>query len=363
MKKNILIIDDYSPLLEEMAEFLEMEGFHVETAKNGAEGVQKALLQPPDMILCDILMPELDGYQVYNVITKIPQLSTVPFIFITAKATPEDYRKGLDLGVDDYLTKPFTLTQLLSTIEKRFEKINKYKSLKEEIINYFFTNPLLSIFIIKNDKLTFINDKFKQFTGYSIMELNKIKPEKIILGNGDVIFHNIKLLLLGIKKQYQTDVTFLSKSRQVKKATVYFSALLIDKDVAVIGSCVEKQITQQALTQTSSYENTFNDFVNFLNESNKKELSKEFSVLYEQMLADQEIKMKIVKNKIKISKREKEVLKLICQGYKNKEIAEKLFISSRTVDNHRANLLRKTNTKNSAELVAFAIKNKLISLN
>ncbi len=361
--KKILIIDDYSPLLEEMAEFLEMEGYQVETAKNGAEGVQKALLHTPDMILCDILMPELDGYHVYQVISKIPQLSAIPFIFITAKATPDDYRKGLDLGVDDYLTKPFTLVQLLSTIEKRFEKVNRYKSLKDEIVNYFFTNSLLSIFIIKNDKVTYINDKFKEVTGYTISEINSIKPEKIIVGNSDEIFYNIKLLVMGVKKDYQTDITFLTKKRKIKKVTTYFSALLISNEVAVIGSCVEKSGDNILIENNRAVpESTFIRFVNFLSNTNKKELANEFTSLYELMLAEQEVKRKLTKQKIKISKREKEILKLICLGYKNKEIAEKLFISSRTVDNHRANLLRKTNTKNTAELVALAIKNNLVIL-
>ncbi len=199
--KKILIIDDYKPLLEEIVEFLKFEGYNAIAAKNGAEGVQKAQDFLPDLIICDINMPKIDGYQVYKVLQTFPETINIPFIFLTAKVQTEDFKKGLRLGVDDYITKPFKIEEILNSIEKRIQKYDRLKNIN--------------------------------------------KPE--------IKTHNISL-----------------------------------------------------------------------------------------------------------TKREYEVLELICKGLTNNEISEMLFISNRTVGNHRANILLKTDTKNTANLVAFAIKNNFV---
>ena len=146
MKKNILIIDDFSPLLEEICDFLKMENYNVFAAENGAEGIRKIIEIKPDIILCDIMMPELNGYQVYEEVSKIPSLSKIPFIFVTAKASPEDYEKGLELGAIDYITKPFEASELLMRIKKHLvgvenkielERLKKeLESTKQELQRY-----------------------------------------------------------------------------------------------------------------------------------------------------------------------------------------------------------------------------------
>ena len=153
MKKKILIIDDFEPLLEEISEFLSLEGYKVYTAQNGAEGVQKALQHLPDMIICDIQMPIMDGYDVFRTLEKIPDTSSIPLVFLTAKATPEDFRYGLSLGVDDYLIKPFTIEELLSTIVKRLEKFDKNKNSGESKFMTIAENPLIGIYIYLDEKL------------------------------------------------------------------------------------------------------------------------------------------------------------------------------------------------------------------
>jgi len=93
--------------------------FTVLSAEDGTHGVEIAQLQSPDLILCDVMMPKLDGFGVLNILGKRPDTAGIPFIFLTAKAEREDFRRGMNLGADDYITKPFYKDELLSVIETR----------------------------------------------------------------------------------------------------------------------------------------------------------------------------------------------------------------------------------------------------
>ncbi|MCY7360050.1 MAG: response regulator [Rudanella sp.] len=120
--KTILLIEDNEAIRENTAEILELTGYTVHTAENGKIGVEKALAHKPDLVICDIMMPVLDGYGVLHIFNKNPQLSGIPFIFLTAKIERNDFRKGMELGADDYLTKPFEESELLSAIEGRLNR-------------------------------------------------------------------------------------------------------------------------------------------------------------------------------------------------------------------------------------------------
>ncbi|CCH53787.1 putative transcriptional regulator ycf27 AltName: Full=OmpR-like protein [Fibrisoma limi BUZ 3] len=120
--KTILLIEDNDAIRENTAEILELTGYSVQTAENGKVGVEKALVHKPDLVICDIMMPVLDGYGVLHIFNKNPQLAGVPFIFLTAKTERADFRKGMELGADDYLTKPFDESELLSAIEGRLNR-------------------------------------------------------------------------------------------------------------------------------------------------------------------------------------------------------------------------------------------------
>ena len=127
MATKILLIEDNPDVRENTQELLELSDYDVVTAKDGKEGVKVAKEILPDLIICDIMMPELDGYGVLNILTKQPQTASIPFIFLTAKAEQDDFRKGMTLGADDYLTKPFDETDLLNAIENRLKKYNLFK--------------------------------------------------------------------------------------------------------------------------------------------------------------------------------------------------------------------------------------------
>jgi len=122
MQKTILIIEDNEEILENTAEILELANYRVLTALNGKEGVERALATQPDLIICDIMMPVLDGYGVIHLLNKNPKLQNIPFIFLSARSERSDVRKGMELGADDYITKPFSEAELLTAIESRLRK-------------------------------------------------------------------------------------------------------------------------------------------------------------------------------------------------------------------------------------------------
>ena len=125
--KHLLLIEDNDEIRENTAEILELAGYKVATAENGKAGVEKALANKPDLIVCDVMMPVLDGYGVLHLLNKNPELKGIPFIFLTAKSERSDFRKGMEMGADDYVTKPFTDIELLTAIESRLNKVELMK--------------------------------------------------------------------------------------------------------------------------------------------------------------------------------------------------------------------------------------------
>src|SRR3954469_25437232 len=123
MAKTILVIDDNTDIRENTAEILELAGYKTFTAENGKKGVEAALKEKPDVIVCDIMMPELDGYGVLHLLRKNPEAQNIPFIFLTAKTERSDFRKGMEMGADDYITKPFEDIELLNAVEIRLRKL------------------------------------------------------------------------------------------------------------------------------------------------------------------------------------------------------------------------------------------------
>lgn len=122
--KNVLLIEDDAILRENTAELLELANYRVFTAANGRIGLEKAKQHTPDIIVCDIMMPELDGYGVLDALSKNTNTKHIPFIFLSAKTERQDVRKGMDMGADDYITKPFTEDEVINAIESRLAKVS-----------------------------------------------------------------------------------------------------------------------------------------------------------------------------------------------------------------------------------------------
>lgn len=130
--KKILLIEDDVTVRENTAELLELSNYEVVTAPDGKKGVDKAKEEVPDIIVCDIMMPELDGYDVLTRLSEDSETKGIPFIFLSAKTEHKDVRRGMDLGADDYLTKPFEEEDLLSAIESRLAKVEILQAQKKE---------------------------------------------------------------------------------------------------------------------------------------------------------------------------------------------------------------------------------------
>ena len=124
--KTIVVIEDNQDMRENIEEILELADYRVISAPNGKVGVELVKQELPDLIICDIMMPELDGYGVLYYLSKIENTRAIPFIFLSAKNERSDFRKGMNMGADDYLSKPFEELELLSAIESRLEKRNRF---------------------------------------------------------------------------------------------------------------------------------------------------------------------------------------------------------------------------------------------
>jgi DNA-binding NarL/FixJ family response regulator len=120
--KRILVIDDDARLREHYTEILRLEGYEVVEARNGREGVERARREPPDLVLCDITMPEMNGHRVLETLRGEPRTAHVPFVFLTGWSEREDVRTGMNLGADDYLTKPVVPDELAATIRARLHR-------------------------------------------------------------------------------------------------------------------------------------------------------------------------------------------------------------------------------------------------
>lgn len=186
--KTILLIEDNIDIRENTAELLELSNYHVLKASNGKVGLDLAFQHKPDLILCDIMMPELDGYGVLYLLSKNPETAFIPFIFLTAKAEHIDFRKGMELGADDYLTKPFDGLELLHSIESRIAKKETQKD--------YYSTMLSNI-----DKLTSTSGKGLSELNSLILsrKIRHIKKKQVLYYDGDTPQGLYLILEGGIK--------------------------------------------------------------------------------------------------------------------------------------------------------------------
>lgn len=156
MAIKILIIEDEEAIRENIAEMLSMSGYEVEMAANGREGLSQTLVFKPDVIICDIMMPLMNGYQVLETLRNSNSQANTPFIFLTSMANPAEIREGMLIGADDYLTKPFNFSDLIAAIESRLKReklrkeelnaqIKEYQYNLNKISTHEYNTPLSSM--------------------------------------------------------------------------------------------------------------------------------------------------------------------------------------------------------------------------
>lgn len=191
--KKVLLIEDDQVLRENTAELLELSNFGVITARNGEEGLQIANSEQPDIIVCDIMMPKMDGYSVLDQLSQNKITKYIPFIFLSAKTERQDVRKGMNLGADDYITKPFTENELISAIESRLAKASILKDERDQ--------PQQDN-IYSDDKLKTLNDLKNYFDDNG--DLFSYNKNEVIYTEGQSSSY-IYLILKGVVKCYIFD--------------------------------------------------------------------------------------------------------------------------------------------------------------
>jgi PAS domain S-box-containing protein len=323
--KKILIIEDDTVLRENTAEFIKGQNFEVFIAEDGLVGVQQTLKHLPDLILCDISMPNMNGLDYYKTIKQIKATSTIPLVFFSARTENEDVRAGMKLGADDYITKPFNFYELLRVINTRLAKYDTLKQINDEKFNALINHPTLGIFIYQNDKFIFYNNPLANIFGYDYDDFSSINFEKLLddkYNNKTKILNDFDCCLRDLKSSISLKFEAIHKTSN----TVF---------VELIGSVI-----------------TYNGQTSIVGNITKLDTENSAPFIF-----------KGIKDiPIKLTNRELEVLELICIGKSTLETSQTLCLGQRTIETYRANLLEKTDSKNIAELIMYAIRYGLIKI-
>lgn len=220
---TILLIEDNDEVRDNTTEILELANYRVFAAANGKEGVNMALKHLPDLIICDIMMPELDGFGVIHLLSKHDQTAKIPFIFLSAKNDRSDIRKGMELGADDYLTKPFDDIELLNAIEIRLKKINKLKAENAAIKSETVTVA---------PKITLVNEQ---------REVVKLKKKQILFSKATNP-HYLYFVLQGKIKtfKFNEDGKEFITNIYTNKSYLGYVSILEDKPYNVTAEAIEE---------------------------------------------------------------------------------------------------------------------------
>ncbi|MFM1878118.1 MAG: hypothetical protein RLZZ241_984 [Bacteroidota bacterium] len=189
--KKILIIEDNEDVRENTADMLELAGYKVAKASNGNQGLGQIEIFKPDLILCDIMMPGKDGYEVLESVLESPQTAKIPFIFLTAKTEKAEIRKGMNLGADDYLTKPFEETDLLEAVQSRLRK--------HDFITKEFSPGITGMREFVESASTYLNADYIELKYYS--KTYAIRDYLFMEGDGG---HNLYYIKKGLIKTYKS---------------------------------------------------------------------------------------------------------------------------------------------------------------
>ncbi|HBX52091.1 MAG: hypothetical protein A2275_10635 [Bacteroidetes bacterium RIFOXYA12_FULL_35_11] len=357
--KKVLIIEDDPILRENTVEFLKEEGFETFAAKDGSSGVQQALEIIPDIILCDISMPKMDGYEVFKTLQSIPSTSTVPFIFLTAKIQRDDIRLGMQLGADDYITKPYSFDDLLTSIQVRLEKSERLSNSFDNKFMALIDNPMLGVFILQGEKFSYINSRFAKLLEYD--------SDKEILGKSinnfiddeykQKLAEKIQLCQKGVYNSHYFRARLKTANNQPINVTIFTSSVNLKGVNSIIGYVLKDSgnISFEQLNDGDSITDQITEAINYFTIQKNVKPSDLVKIVQEKCKSDTML------NPDELTKREIEIIKLIAVGMSNKEIADKLFVSQRTIDSHKANILMKSGVKHTAALMIYAMKNNILN--
>ena len=358
--KRILIIEDDLTFSKTLKNILSTSGYDTLIANSGAEGILKVYEFSPDLILCDINMSPIDGFQVHSILNDSSVTNRIPFIFITGRSEIQDIRLGMELGVDDYIVKPFKNQDLLKSIEVRLEKFekllnignNNYKALVELSPN--------GIFIFDGETIFEVNQAFSQMTGLSIEDVRKKSFKEVVDSSTyDIIQSKIVRCSTGVIKSFDEQIKLVNNGRAICDCRLYVTACQKYKGFSLLIGILAPNDANKQFEHTD-----YQKLVHILSEEQipvTRNLAKKLQHEFDFPAVKSDNSDNLISNSI-FSKREKEVLTLSCKGLPIKIIADELCISDRTVEKHRANLMEKTGSKNIVEVIIYALKNELIEL-
>ncbi len=363
---KILLIEDDRALALTISNLLRVKGYDVTHAPDGASGIQKAFEIMPDLILCDISMKEISGYDVFNVLKESSATAMIPFVFLTAKSELKDIRFGMQLGADDYIVKPFEYDELLTSIATRLNKAEAHRRANEEKFKALSMISPYGIFIYQGGKFIETNPSLSNILGYSREELLHMGFRDLISEeNKNPVMEKINRSLQGFEKEIHISFMANQKSGPQVNVEVYgIEGFKVKGRTTLLGilSHVHNQVNEGqlfgglSLDDIKEFEKAI-DILGWKGTYISAELVNKLRALFNSdAYEDRKIE------DIGFSERELEILTLVCKGLSTKEIADKLFISSRTVEKHRANLMTKIGAKNIIEVIIYGLKHQLIGI-
>ncbi|WP_423127762.1 response regulator [Gaoshiqia sp. Z1-71] len=358
--KKILIIEDDLLLSKTLKNVLAVNGYETEIANSGSEGIQKTYEFSPDLILCDINMSPVDGYQVYNILNDSAVTNKIPFIYITGKSDLDEIRMGMELGVDDYIVKPFSNDDLLKSIKVRLSKYEKLVDMGEKNYRALVELSPNGIFLFDGETIYEINQAFTHMTGIAPDDLKIISFKDLVDAKTfESIQNKVLKCSTGLLKGFDEQIQLINARRTIDECKLYVTGSQKYKGFTLmIGLLAPAEINKPA--DKSEY----NRLVSILSEEKvdvSGELARKLQKAFDLKTVDSKQHNGNGEKNI-FSKREVEVLKLSCKGLPIKIIADELGISDRTVEKHRASLMEKTGSKNIVEVIIYALKHDLINL-
>jgi DNA-binding NarL/FixJ family response regulator len=355
LQDKILVIEDDQWLLKTIYNILAFEGYDVCMANNGALGIQKAFEFNPDLILCDITMNPIDGYQVFNVLKESSLLDQVPFIFITSNSELKDIRFGLDMGADDYFVKPFKNDDLIHSVRKRLDKYNKLREIGRREFKALYKIAPYGIFLFDGNIIFDTNPALSQMLGIASENIEYKSIENMIdtvsyLSIEDKINRCSKGLLDSFKEQ-----VYLNSKKGLLEVNLYVTVYEKYSGYSLmLGLFTDSQFRE------SENEEILSGVIGALKKENIA-INESLELALTEVFQAHGIIINRQESTF-FSKRETEVLCLSMEGLPMKLIADKLSISGRTVEKHRANLMEKTKSKNMIEVIIYALRNNLIEI-
>jgi PAS domain S-box-containing protein len=357
-QQKILVIEDDLELGMTIQNILSFNGYDVCYTNNGASGIQKAFEYNPDLILCDINMDPIDGYQVYKLLEESSILNSIPFIFLTGYSDLGNMRFGMSLGADDYLVKPFRNNDLVKSIEKRLEKFRTIRDEANLEFNRLFNLSPIGLILFDGIRVLKVNQAFRNLIKLNGEDLSDIRIETFIdFISSQKIKNKIQERLPGKCDIYNDEVALKTmKGEHVQMNLVISEIKKFSNYTLYIG--LFNSLSTLFVTNDNPY---YADEVYNLLKREKIRISEALGEKITNIFKQKTLNINNQNNSF-FTKRENEVLCLSMEGLPIKIIADRLSISDRTVEKYRTKLMEKSGSNNMIEVIVYALKNRLVEI-